>query len=70
MQDPELVDSPIYILAKIVECTIALALALAAEAEVAGLFMNAQEVISIWHTLIEMGHPQPLTPLRTDTTTA
>ena len=42
----------------------------AVEAEVASLFMNANKVIPIRHTLIKMGHPQPPTPLKTDNTTA
>ena len=41
-----------------------------AEAEVAGLFINANKAIPITHTLIKMGHPQPPTPLKTDNTTA
>ena len=45
-------------------------MASAAEAEVAGLFMNAQQAVPIRHTLIEMGHTQPPTPLITDNTTA
>ena len=36
----------------------------AAEAEVASLFMNAQEAISTWTYLIEMGHPQPATKMK------
>ena len=36
-------------------------MASAAEAEVAGLFMDANKAIPIRHTLIKMGHPQPPT---------
>ena len=32
--------------------------------------MNAQEVVSIRQCLIEMGHPQPPTPMKTDNSTA
>ena len=45
-------------------------MASAAKAEVAGLFIKANKAIPIRHTLIEMGHPQPPTPLKTDNTTA
>ena len=44
-------------------------MASAAEAEVAGLFINASKAIRIRHILIEMGHPQLPTPLKTDNTT-
>jgi hypothetical protein len=39
-------------------------MASAAEAEVAGLFLNAQEAVPIQTTLTELGHPQPLTPIQ------
>ena len=42
----------------------------AAESEVASLFMNTQHAVSIRLTLEDMGHPQPLTQLRTDNLTA
>ena len=42
----------------------------AAEAEVGGLYMNAQELSPMRTTLEELGHPQPPTPLRTDNSTA
>ena len=45
-------------------------MASAAEAEVAGLFMNVNKSIPIRHTLIKMGHPQPPTPLKTNNTMA
>jgi hypothetical protein len=37
-----------------------------AEAEVGGLFHNAQTGCPIRQTLIELGHPQPATPIQTD----
>ena len=64
--DNNLFNGPIYILTTIIKNVTASA----AEAEVAGLFMNANKAIPIRHTLIEMGHPQPPTPLNTDNTTA
>jgi hypothetical protein len=45
-------------------------MASAAEAEVAGIYMNAQLAVSYRNCLIEVGHPQPPTPIRTDNTTA
>jgi hypothetical protein len=39
-----------------------------AEAEVGGLYVNAQEGAVLCHTLIELGHPQLPSPLQTDTT--
>ena len=45
-------------------------MASAAEAEVGALYMNAQEAVPFRTCLIEMGHPQPATPLKTDNMTA
>ena len=45
-------------------------MASAAESEVGALFLNGQEAIFLRNTLIELGHPQPPTPLQTDNTTA
>ena len=42
----------------------------AAEAEYVSLYNNAKTGIPIRHTLIEIGHPQPPTPIQTDNTTA
>ena len=55
-------NGPIYILAKIIKNV----MASASEAEIAGIFLNAQQAVPIRLTLIEMGHPQPPTPIRTD----
>ena len=41
-----------------------------AEAECGGLYINAQESITLWMTLEELSHPQPPTPIRTDNITA
>jgi hypothetical protein len=38
----------------------------AAEAETGALFHNAQEACTLRQTLLEIGHPQPPTPLQTD----
>ncbi len=50
--------------------TIKAVMSSAAEAELAGLFINAKEAIYIRNILTEMGHPQPPTPLQTDNSTA
>ena len=42
----------------------------AAEAEIGGLFVNAKAAVPERHTLVEMGHNQPATPMQTDNTTA
>jgi hypothetical protein len=42
----------------------------AAEAELGALFINAKTAVSMHHTLEEMGHSQPRTPIQTDNKTA
>ena len=42
----------------------------AAEAEIGALFINAREATVLRMALIEMGHPQPATPIATDNSTA
>ena len=42
----------------------------AAEAEIGALYLNAREAVYLWQILVEMGHPQPPTPIQTDNTTA
>jgi hypothetical protein len=42
----------------------------AAESEVGACFQNAQSGAPLRITLIEFGHKQPVTPLRTDNSTA
>ena len=41
-------------------------MASAAEAETGAVFVNCQEAIAVRQTLIEMGHPQPATPVHVD----
>ena len=41
-------------------------MASASEAEMAALFITAKNIIPLRHTLIEMGWPQPRTPIQTD----
>ena len=42
----------------------------AVEAELGALFINAKTAVSMRQTLIELGHPQPHTPMQTDNATA
>ena len=65
-RDNNFFNGPIHILAKIIKAV----LASASEAEVAALFLNAREAVPLRQGLIEMGHPQPATPLKTDNSTA
>ena len=55
----------------LVECkTIKHVVTSAAEAETSALFHNAKTSISICRLLIELGHPQPPTPIKVDNSTA
>jgi hypothetical protein len=42
----------------------------AAEAKIGALYINCWEAVPARHTLEFLGHPQPLTPIQTDNTTA
>ena len=42
----------------------------AAEAELGAIFINAKSAVPVRTTLVEMGHPQPRTPIQTDNSTA
>ena len=42
----------------------------AAESELGALFINAREAVHTRNTLGEMGHPQPPTPIQTDSSAA
>ena len=42
----------------------------AAEAEISALFHNAKTAIPLRRILIALGHPQPLTPIKVDNSTA
>ena len=55
----------------LVECrTLRHVVASSAEAEIAGIFHNAQIAIPIRYMLQQLGHPQPRTPIKTDNATA
>ena len=64
--DGKLINAPVFVLAKVIKNV----MASAAEAEVGALFMNGQEAIATRNCLLEMGHPQPATPMKTDNSTA
>ena len=59
-------NGPVLTLAKIIKCV----MSSAAEAELAALFMTAKEMVPLRQTLIEMGWPQPKTPVQVDNSTA
>ena len=65
-KDGTIINGSILVLAKIIKFV----MSSAAEAEIAGLFMNAKYVVPIRQTLIEMGFPQPATKIKTDNSTA
>ena len=65
-KDRKLFNGALKVLAKIIKNV----MASASEAEVAGLYMNAHEAVPMRQALIEMGHPQPATPMKTDNSTA
>ena len=50
--------------------TIRTIMASAAEAETGAIFLNGQQAVPIRTTLIEMGHPQTPTPIKTDSKTS
>ena len=59
-------NGAIHVIAKIIKNVVSSA----AEAEIAGIFMNAKEAVPIRKTLEEMGHPQGQTEIITDNLTA
>ena len=59
-------NGPVYTVCK----TLRNVMASAAEAELGSVFYNCQEAVPLRQALIEMGHPQPPTPVATDNSTA
>jgi hypothetical protein len=59
-------NAPVFVQAKVIKNV----MGSAAEAEVAALYLNAQEALPIRQSLIDMGHPQPATRMNTDNQTA
>ena len=64
--DKQLFNGPVLVLSKKIKNVVASA----SEAEVAALFMNAQEMVPMRQCLEELGHSQSATPLKTDNSTA
>ena len=62
----QIINAPIMVIARVLKMVVASA----AEAEIAALFHNAQEIVPLRITAEEMGHPQPTTEIKTDNTTA
>ena len=60
-QKPKL-NGPVLTIAKVIKT----AMASAAEAEMAALFITAKKMIPLRHTLVEMGWQQPQTPIQTE----
>ena len=50
--------------------TIKFVMASAAEAELSALYLTAREMVPLRNTLVEMGWPQPQSPIQTDNSTA
>ena len=59
-------NGPVLTIAQIIKTV----MASAAEAEMAALYITAKNMIPLRNTLIEMGWPQPQTPIQTDNSTA
>jgi hypothetical protein len=59
-------NGAILIIAQIIKVV----MSLGAEAEVGAVYINCSKAIPACHTLKFMGHPQPLTPMQMDNTTA
>jgi hypothetical protein len=53
-------------IAKVIDAVVSLA----AEADLGALFINTQEAVYLQRILIDMGHPQPKTPIQMDNLTA
>ena len=60
------INGPVLTIAQIIKT----AMAFAAEAEMAAIYITAKNMIPLNNTLIEMGWPQPQTPIQTDNSTA
>ena len=59
-------NGPVLTIAQIIKTV----MVSAAEAEMAAQFITARKMIPLRHILIEMGWPQPQTPIQTDNSTA
>lgn len=61
-----IINGPVLVIAKILKMVVSSA----AEAKVATLFLNAQEMVPLRIACEEMGHPQPPSPIKCDNVTA
>jgi hypothetical protein len=61
-----ILNGPILNISKVLKGT----MSSAAEAEIGDLYLNAKEATVIRTTLTELGHPQPATPMETNSSTA
>jgi hypothetical protein len=59
-------NGPIHTLCTIIDVIVGSA----AEAEIGAGYLNAQDAVPIRTTLLELGHPQPPTPIQVDNTTS
>ena len=66
MNNKQIINGPISIIAKIIKGIISSA----AEAEIGALYMNARQLLPLRVTCEELGHPQPATTMQTDNNTA
>ena len=58
-------NGPILTIAKIIKC----AMSSSAEAELAGIYICAKEMVPLRQSLIEMGWPHPISPIQCDNST-
>ena len=65
-QPPAPLNGPILVTSKILRAVVSSAF----EIEVAAIYNNAKDACPLRQTLIELGHPQPPTPIQTDNATA
>ena len=65
-QNPKCPNAPVLVESKVLRHVVSSA----AEAEVAGVYHNAQVAVPIRTFLQELGHEQPPTPIKTDNSTA
>ena len=65
-RDGKLFNGPIYIISKVIKSV----MTSAAEAEYRRLFINTQDTVPLIITLLELGHPQSVIPLKTDNSIA
>ena len=60
------INGPVLTISQIIK----FAMSSAAESELAGIFICAKEMVPLFQTLMEMGWPQPKTPIQCNNSTA